>query len=142
MEVENVQIRAYSLVRIAGEKARAFLSTLPTYRAKVKKPGEAVRVKDLYDLTKILQFKPLSIEPFWTTAGSEFRLACESRFVDCIGPSSYLEGWPETREFYQKNPTIPDDLTFEDVERSVASIFSYWQEIRVIPFSFPLPDPD
>ena len=42
MEIDDVKIRVYSLERIAGEKARAFLSTLPTYRAKVKKPGEAV----------------------------------------------------------------------------------------------------
>jgi hypothetical protein len=41
MDVDNVKIRVYSLERIAGEKARAFLSTLPTYRAKVKKPGRS-----------------------------------------------------------------------------------------------------
>jgi len=140
MEFDGVKIRVYSLERIAGEKARAFLSSLPTYRAKVRKPGEAVRVKDLYDLTRILQSRPLSTEPFWTAAGKEFRLACEARFVDCTGPDSLLEGWAETKELYLKNPTIPKDLTFDEVERSVVSIFSYWREIGVIPFSFPLTD--
>jgi predicted nucleotidyltransferase component of viral defense system len=140
MEVDNVKIRVYSLERIAGEKARAFLSTLPTYRAKVKKPGEAIRVKDLYDLTKILQAKPIATELFWITAGNEFRLACETRFVDCTGTGSLLEGWSETKEIYQKDPTIPKDLTFDEVERSVVSIFSFWREIEIIPFSFPLKD--
>jgi predicted nucleotidyltransferase component of viral defense system len=140
MEFDNVKIRVYSLERIAGEKARAFLSTLPTYRDKVKKPGEAVRAKDLYDLTKILQAKPLSNELFWTTAGKEFRLACESRYVDCAGLDSLLERWTETRELYLKNPTIPKDLTFDEVERSVVSIFSYWLQIGIIPFSFPITD--
>jgi hypothetical protein len=140
MEIDDVKIRVYSLERIAGEKARAFLSTLPTYRSKVKKPGEAVRVKDLYDLTKILQSKPLSTELFWTIAGKEFRLACEARFVDCTGPGSLLEGWAETRELYLKDPTIPKDFAFDEVERSVVSIFGYWREIGIIPFSFPLPD--
>jgi hypothetical protein len=116
------------------------LSTLPTYRAKVKKPGEAVRVKDLYDLTKILQEKPLSEELFWVIAGKEFRLAGEARFVDCTGPGSLLEGWAETKELYLKDPTIPKSLTFDEVERSVVSIFSYWREIGIIPFSFPLTD--
>jgi hypothetical protein len=140
LEIDNVKIRVYSLERIAGEKARAFLSSLPTYRAKVKKPGEAVRLKDLYDLTKILRAKPLSTELFWTNAGNEFQLACESRFVDCTGLGSLREAWAETKELYQKDPTIPKDLAFDEVERSVVSIFGYWQEIGIIPFSFSIPD--
>lgn len=140
MELDGVTIRAYTLERIAGEKARAFLSTLPTYRAKVRKPGEAVRVKDLYDLTRIIRSKPIIDRRFWTTAGNEFRLACKSRGIDCNGPESFLEDWTETKEYYQKAPIIPKDIPFHDVEETVASISSYWVEVGIIPFSFPLPE--
>jgi hypothetical protein len=53
LEVGGHRVHAYTLERIAGEKLRAFLSSLPAYRAKVKKPGEAVRAKDLYDVSRI-----------------------------------------------------------------------------------------
>jgi hypothetical protein len=58
------QAAAYSLERIAGEKLRAFLSSLPVYKAKVKKPGESVRAKDLYDLARILQVCPIELSDF------------------------------------------------------------------------------
>jgi hypothetical protein len=47
IEVGRHRVVEYTLERIAGEKLRAFLSSLPAYRAKVRKPGEAVRAKDL-----------------------------------------------------------------------------------------------
>jgi hypothetical protein len=45
LPIADHHVHACTLERIAGEKLRAFLSTLPAYRTKVKKPGEAVRVK-------------------------------------------------------------------------------------------------
>ena len=137
--LQGVKIRAYTLERIAGEKARAFLSTLPTYRSKVKKPGESVRVKDLYDLTKILRLKPLDEKQFWTIAGNEFSLACQSRGIDCVGQASFLENWGETKNFYEKDPTIPTDIPFNDVDVAIRSISSYWEEIGIIPLFFELP---
>ncbi|MEW6719953.1 MAG: nucleotidyl transferase AbiEii/AbiGii toxin family protein [Thermodesulfobacteriota bacterium] len=139
MELEGVSIRAYTLERIAGEKARAFLSTLPAYRAKVRKPGEAVRVKDLYDLSKIIRFRPITRKDFWTAAGLEFRIACESRSIDCRGKESFFENWKETKELYQKDPTIPVDVKFAEAEETVDSILSIWSALGIIPFSFPLP---
>ena len=57
IKVGGHHVRAYTLERIAGEKLRAFLSSLPAYRAKVKKPGKAVRAKDLYDVSRISTFR-------------------------------------------------------------------------------------
>ena len=61
-------VRACTLKPIAGEKLRAFFSTLPDYRKKVKKPAEAIRVKDLYDLARICRVHPLADRGFWRTA--------------------------------------------------------------------------
>ena len=46
-------VSAYTLERIAGEKLRAFLSSLPKYLAKIGRRNDTVRVKDLYDLSRI-----------------------------------------------------------------------------------------
>jgi hypothetical protein len=139
MSFGGSKIQAYSLERIAGEKARAFLSTLRTYRDKVEKPGKAVRLKDLYDLTRIIRARTISDRAFWNIAGSEFKLACESRFVDCSGVDSFREGWSETSELYKKSPAIPMDIPFEEVTASISAISNYWKETGIIPFSFPLP---
>lgn len=132
-------IRAYTLERIAGEKARAFLSTLPSYRDKVKKPGEAVRVKDLYDLTRILEKRPIKESDFWQTAGEEFKLACESRYIDCAGIETFKEDWKVTEEAYKKEAIIPDDTDFEAAEAAIDSIVTIWTDLEIIPFEFPLP---
>src|SRR5262249_38526643 len=50
IQVGGHEVLGYTIERIAGEKLRAFLSSLPAYRAKVRKPGDAVRARDLYDL--------------------------------------------------------------------------------------------
>ncbi len=139
LDIDGVTIRAYSLERIAGEKARAFLSSLPTYQAKVKRRREAVRVKDLYDLVKIIRVKPISDTQFWTIAGQEFQLACESRYVDCSGLDSFKEGWTETRAQFVGSSVIPKDCTFEEVEATIVAIVDLWREIGLLPLSFSLP---
>jgi hypothetical protein len=133
------KIRAYTLERIAGEKARAFLSTLPTYREKVKKPGEAIRVKDLYDLTRILAEKPITDKEFWQTAGEEFRLACESRHIDCFGIESFTEDWKSIEESFESDSIIPTDKTFDEIEKTISTIARFWTEQKITPFEFPLP---
>jgi hypothetical protein len=135
----GASIRAYTLERIAGEKSRAFLSTLPTYRDKVEKPGEAIRTKDLYDLTRILEAFPITKNSFWQVAGDEFLLACESRFIDCSGIESFHEDWEDTKEAYNNDKIIPDDISFDAVEKTLAVIVSFWTKIGIIPFKFDLP---
>lgn len=101
-----IQVPAYTLEQLAGEKLRAFLSTLPAYRVKVRKPGDAVRVKDLHDLACIRRVQPIGAdqEAFWRQAADEFRLACASRYIDCAGPETFRENWPATRLVYERTP--------------------------------------
>jgi hypothetical protein len=83
-------IRAYTLERIAGEKLRAFLSSLPSYINKVGKRPDIVRVKDLYDIDRIISRHPITDRSFWNTVAEEFHSACESRFIDCTGMDSFM----------------------------------------------------
>lgn len=138
MDYRGTKIRAYSLERVTGEKARAYLSSLQTYCRKMKRPRKIARVKDLYDLTKIYHSIPISKISFWDIAGNEFRSACGSRYVDCLGSNSFKEGWAETRDAYEKSPVIPRDATFDDVDTSISDIVDHWQRIGIIPFTFPL----
>jgi hypothetical protein len=145
LPVDGHYVRAYTMERIAGEKLRAFLSTLPAYRAKVKKPGEAVRVKDLYDLVRIYRVRPLRNTEFWDKAGVDFRLACESRFIDCQGLSTFQENWPATRQAFVTDPTLRQELpvhqvSFDDVTRMLAEVVGYFERTGLLPFAFPFPE--
>ncbi|MBY0231573.1 MAG: nucleotidyl transferase AbiEii/AbiGii toxin family protein [Gemmataceae bacterium] len=133
------EVRAYTLERIAGEKLRAFLSSLPAYRAKVRKPGEAVRAKDLYDVARILRTHGLGDEAFWEQAGQEFRLACRSRFIDCDGLITFREQWDVTRKTYAE-ATIPKDVPFDEAEAALAAVIGRFEGRGVVPFNFPLPE--
>jgi hypothetical protein len=137
--LDSSSILAYSLERIAGEKARAFLSSLPAHRTKIRGFEKTARVKDLYDLGRIYRNKSMKDNTFWRIAGEEFKLACKARFVDCLGSASFQEDWVTTKTSYEKNPTIPKDMPFADVEKTVLTILEYWQDIGIIPFEFPLP---
>ncbi len=138
IEVGGHAVRACTLERIAGEKLRAFLSSLPAYRLKVKKPGEAIRAKDLYDIARVRRVRDSTDEAFWKAAGTEFQLACRSRFIDCLGIETFQEQWDATAKAYRE-PTIPKDIPFEEVETVLAHIVMYFESIKLIPFSFPLP---
>lgn len=133
-------IIAYTLERIAGEKMRAFLSTLPAYRSKFKKPGDAVRAKDIYDLARIYQVRPITDLGFWKTAGKEFRNACESRLVDCTGMESFEEQIDVTRATYTNDAIIPKDVAFEDAWKGLQEIVSLFKDRGIIPFQYPLPE--
>lgn len=139
MELGSYRIKAYTLERIAGEKLRAFLSTLPEYREKVSKPGEAVRVKDLYDIARIYQAWPVEEESFWLMAGKEFQLAAASRFIDCDGLVTFQQEWGNTKKFYESDPTIPPNISFDEVEEIITAICRFLEENRMVPFSNPLP---
>ena len=134
-------VRAYTLERIAGEKLRAFLSTLPAYRRKVKKPGEAIRVKDLYDLVRIHRSRPLSDQEFWRKAAEDFRLACASRYIDCDGLDAFRQNWPATQQAFTADPTLPKDVTFAEVEAMLNPIVEFLRREKILPLSFPLPSP-
>jgi hypothetical protein len=133
-------VNAYTLERIAGEKMRAFLSTLPAYRAKVKKPGEAVRVKDLYDLARIIRAKPITDESFWEMAGEEFKLACSSRYIDCAGLLTFKENWVETQRLYETDPMLPKDVQFDEIDKIITDINQFLSKRKITPFKSTLPE--
>jgi hypothetical protein len=139
IDLDGYKVKAYTLERIAGEKLRAFLSTLPAYRAKVSKPGEAVRVKDLYDIVRIYRICPIENKFYWEQVGSEFKLACESRFVDCQGLESFQENWTDTRSLYERDTSLPKDIPFDEIERVIVAITDLFTGKGIIPFSFQLP---
>ena len=136
---DNLTIRAYTLERIAGEKLRAFLSSLPAYIDKIGRRSDAIRVKDLYDLARIRRARAIDDFNFWRTAGMEFRLACKSRFIDCIGMETFLEGATATKKAFQGDPTLPKDIEFEEVRNTLMDVLALFQKLDIVPFHFPLP---
>lgn len=129
---------AYTLERIAGEKMRAFLSSLPAYRDKMGKPGTSIRAKDIFDVAIIALSHPLTDTTFWETAGEEFRLACRSRYVDCCGVASFAERLDTTRAAYELDPTIPAELNFVSAWSRIESILEFWERQGLTPFQYPL----
>ena len=76
---------------------------------------------------------------FWHAAGEEFRLACESRFVDCAGMPSFEEELPVTRSTYDSDSTIPSfTIPFDDAWTSVERIVRRLERDMVVPLHFPL----
>jgi hypothetical protein len=138
LSVGGHRVVAYTLERIAGEKLRAFLSTLPAYRAKAKKPGEAVRARDLYDVTRIRRVHAIEQVAFWGLVGQEFRLACRSRYIDCQGLATFQEQWAVTRKTYEE-ATIPKDILFEEAEATLVAVVCFLEAQGIVPFTFPLP---
>jgi len=135
----NLTIRAYTLERIAGEKLRAFLSSLPVYIEKIGRRSDAIRVKDLYDLARIRRARATDDLNFWRTAGMEFRLACKSRFIDCMGIETFMEGSTATEIAFRSDPTLPKDIEFEEVKNTLIEVVVLFKQLDIVPFQFPLP---
>lgn len=140
LKIGDHEVIAYSLERLAGEKLRAFLSSLPEYRAKVSKPGEAVRVKDIYDIGRIAREVPPEEETFWRKAGAEFCIACESRYIDCEGLSTFEQHLDVTQQSYETSPTLPQDIPFDEAWQVVRAVVERFDAWGVTPFAFPLPE--
>lgn len=137
IDVCGFPARVYSLHRIAGEKLRAFLTSLPAYRRKLSSPTREVRVKDLHDIARILRVHPITDTLFWMDACDEFRLACESRLVDCCGLSSFLEEWPSTRHRYEMDRSLTA-VPFDEAESGLRSILAAYECLAIFPMYFPL----
>jgi hypothetical protein len=132
----GLTVHAYTLERIAGEKMRAFLSSLPAYLVKIGRRNDAVRVKDLYDLARIRRTCEVKNNTFWQTAGHEFRLACESRFIDCVGIQTFAENVDTTRQRYESDPTLPKDITFTEAWTAIEDIMKLYEKLNIVPFEF------
>jgi hypothetical protein len=133
-------VRAQTLERIAGEKMRAFLTSLPAYIAKTGCHQVGVRVKDLYDLARVRRRCEIADNAFWRTAGREFRLACESRFVDCAGIETFAENLDKTRYEYEIVSTLPNDILFDEAWATVQTAVRLFTGFGILPFAFPIPE--
>ena len=141
--VHGHDVQAYTETRIAGEKLRAFLSTLPAYRVKLNAGDRVVRAKDLFDLVRIERAHPLN-DPaereFWVDVADDFARACASRFVDCAGIATFAQGLETTRRVYDTDVTVPkSDVAFDAAWSTLKRIVAHIESLAVIPFAFPLP---
>jgi len=137
LSLDGHVLRAYALHRIAGEKLRAFLTSLPAYREKMKGGTRAHRVKDLHDLARILAVRPIQDEKFWRDSAGEFRLACQSRLVDCAGLATFLQAWEATRTAYSNDATL-SSIPFSAAEDALRQIIGKFQEFQIFPLEYPL----
>jgi hypothetical protein len=136
---DGLLVQAYTLERIAGEKMRAFLSSLPAYWTKIGRRPDTTRFKDLYDITRVRRRFEIADNAFWRTAGREFRLACESRFVDCAGIETFGEDLDTTRHNYEADPTLPKDIPFDEAWSTVQAAVDLFTGLGILPFKFPIP---
>ncbi len=139
LEIVGRRVMAYTLERIAGEKLRAFLSTTPAYQQKKAGSRETLRVKDLPDLAQILKHTPLTDRAFWRQVGAEFRLACESRGIDCSGWATFDAVEEQARGFYAKDSTVAGSMAFDDAWKAVKAIVKRMEVEGITPFEFALP---
>lgn len=135
---EGIHARCHALHRIAAEKLRAFLQSLPRYCNKLTRPARAQRVKDLYDLARILRARPIDERGFWDAVVSEFKLACETRLVDCNGLDTFKEEWGQTKEQYEKDISLKQ-ISFGEAEDTLVQIITYFSQLGIFPLTFPLP---
>ncbi len=137
LPLDGLTIQAYALHRIAGEKMRAFLTSLPEYRSKISSAQREVRAKDLHDLARILEARLIGDEKFWLNAANEFQLACKSRFVDCEGPETFRQEWDTTKAMYESEAKLVA-VPWVHVEEAIASILGLFEQHGVFPLRFPL----
>jgi hypothetical protein len=139
LAVGDRTVLAYALPRIAAEKLRAFIQSLPEYCSKLRRPGGAVRAKDLCDLARILDDKPITDTAFWNLVGEEFVTACQSRHVDCAGPEAFEQQLPVTQRTYESDRTLPSDRPWPVALHALRAITSDLHRAGFLGFTHPLP---
>ena len=142
LELGGNDVMAYSPHRIAGEKLRAFLSSLPEYRKKIGWRADTCRVKDLADIARIIRCYPLSDRGFWEKAAEEFRLACTSRYVDCTGVETFAQNIEVTRQLYEQDVTIPRSIPFDECWRGITQVIRLFETFDIFPLTTVLPNTD
>jgi hypothetical protein len=138
ISLDGLKLRGYALHRIAGEKLRAFLTSLPAYRTKMKSVPRPHRAKDIHDMARILAARPKEQEMFWRQAAEEFQLACQSRYVDCAGMETFLDDWEATRQTYETN-VILKTVPIQEAEHALRTVVGLFERFHIFPLNFPLP---
>ena len=136
LNFQGIPAKVYALHRIAGEKLRAYLTSLPAYRRKMQGGDREFRVKDLHDIARILRARPASNLEFWTKAGHEFQLACQSRLVDCRGLDSFMENWSLVRERYETDRSL-GKVSFDEAEQALKIVVELIERQGIFPLHFP-----
>lgn len=136
LNVQGIPARVYALHRIAGEKLRAYLTSLPAYRRKMQGGDRGFRVKDLHDVARILRVRPAADENFWSKASYEFQLACQSRLVDCRGLESFMENWLPARERYETDLNLRK-VSFDEAEQALKVVVGLIEKQGIFPLEFP-----
>jgi hypothetical protein len=141
LKMDSTEVNAYTLERCIGEKFRAFLSSTPNYRQKIRRPeAMPLRVKDLYDIALAMRVKPISTnEVLWRRVGVQFKLACEYKFVDCAGASTFIATWQFAEPLYREDPTLPKNIPWEEAAHAVETAAAFFEQIGVLPFEYPSP---
>jgi len=137
LKVHGTPANVYALHRIAGEKLRAYLTSLPTYRRKMGGGEREFRVKDLHDIARILRARPIADAAFWAEAGQEFILACESRLVDCRGLESFMEDWPLARVRYEADGSLAK-VPFAEAEHALKTVVGLLDQQKIFPLNYPV----
>jgi hypothetical protein len=132
IELLGAPAKVYALHRIGGEKLRAYLTSLPEYRKKMGGGERTPRVKDLFDLARIIRVKPIGDQAFWTEAVSEFVLACQSRLVECTGIETIMQEWKTAQSLYEKDPLLRA-IPFHEAEASLKQICKFLTVYKFLP---------
>ncbi|MBI2919539.1 MAG: nucleotidyl transferase AbiEii/AbiGii toxin family protein [Planctomycetes bacterium] len=140
IEIDGHFVSAYTLERIAAEKVRALLQSLPAWRAKIGSvPRDVPRVRDVHDLARILAARSETVGTFWEVVASEFRIACESRFVDCEGMESFEGDRQTIQVLYETDPKL-SEIPFSRAWSALETIVRDMETRGAVPIRFPLPD--
>lgn len=140
--VGDGNVLAYTLERQTGDKMKAFLTSLPAYRAKLGGgPAERTRrVKDLYDIATVERAHPVNQDrAFWDAVGKEFAIAARGRGVDCAGIVTFAEGLDETRTLYEESEIFGNDIPFDAAWAALERVVGAIERRGLIPFRFALP---
>lgn len=135
LKVRGIAARVSALHRIAGEKLRAYLTSLPAYRRRMQGGDREFRVKDLHDIARILRACQASEGNFWIAAGHEFKLACESRLVACRGLASFMENWAQARQRYEADRSLAG-VPFDEAEASLNTVVGLLEQQGLFPLEF------
>ena len=136
LEFQGIPARVYALHRIAGEKLRAYLTSLPAYRRRMQGGAREFRVKDLHDIARVLRARPAAAAEFWAKAGREFQLACQSRLVECRGVDSFMENWSQARQRYETDGSLRN-VSFDEAEHGLKTVVGLIERQGIFPLETP-----
>jgi len=83
-----------------------------------------------------LRQRSASDAEFWAQAGREFKLACESRLVDCQGLESFMEDWPLARQRYEADASLRT-VPFSEAEQALKVVVGLIEKQGIFPLAFP-----